>query len=208
MNKLIPTLSLSALVLSGCATVATIGASKDSASTTYTEHDQIRYLAQTKDQKGLLLLGDKYSYTITDDAGTSVAGLNTIAQTLDPRYLHAKPVQVSLSKSRSHRVAFVFEYDKQGLAPSQSETAILARHCTQASVGRYNCQLAFNARLHPKQNPTPQMTPLKGNYPIHLSSKDGKMPVAYLALMPVALAFDVVTFPFQLLLFNAFENSK
>lgn len=205
MKKVIALSALSALILSGCATVATIGASKDS---TYTEYDQIRYLAQTHDQKELLLLGDKYSYTITDSNGGSVAGLNTIAQTLDPRYLHAKPVQVSLSKSRSHRVAFVFEYDKQGLTPSQSETAVLARHCTQVSASRYNCQLAFNASLHPKQNPTSQMTALKGNYPIHLVGKDGNGSVAYLALTPVALAFDVVTFPFQMLLFNAFKDSK
>lgn len=208
MKKLIPALSASVFILSGCATAITMDKATNTQSTT--EHDQIRYIAQITSERvpSLLLLGDKYSYRIIDGyGGHSLTALNTLASTLDPRHIKASPVKIQLSyhserfKSVNNRASFVFEYNKHGTPLTDSETAILNKYCQKSSSGAYtNCELSFHATIHPKQTPTAQMTALQGHYPVQINGYKKSLGI-HSVLVPLAVALDVVTLPVQALAF-------
>lgn len=201
MHKL-PALSLSALILSGCATALTMENAQSGKMVT--EHDHIRHIAQIKNDRvpSLVLLGDQYSYRIMNDHDKgSLNTLTALAATLDPQHIRAKPVQIELSSYGGgfarDRVSFVFDYTKD-TPLSASEAAILNKYCQKTGATHSNCTLTFSAQVHAKQAPTDGMTALKGNYPVEIKSfKTSKGPGA--ALVPLAVALDAVTLPVQAL---------
>ncbi len=208
MKKLL-SLSLFVPILFGCATAMTMENATHVKATS--EHDQIRHIAQITSDRvpSLLLLGDKYSYRITDSyQASSLNALTTLATTLDPHYIRAKPVQFRLSNYgggfADGLVHFVFDYPKQDPL-NASEIALLDKYCQKSGSVYGNCTLSFHAQMGAKQAPTAQMTALKGHYPVHIKGFKQSAGLG-LVLAPFAVALDAITLPAQALTLMGCDN--
>lgn len=207
ITKTICALSVAALTLQGCATGylqgQTIGTKKT------VEHDNIRYMVNYRlpngqiDYNRLLILGDKYSYELSDyyDDGVNIKNLNKLGEVLDLKYFKPKPIRFELDgkiQINSHTVNFKFDYDKQGKTITTAEKQVLDRYCYQKKETAYlDCEIKFDMSMHQKFTPQQSLTPLKGNYPIEMT-RVGDNTALRAVLKPLAIATDIVTAPIQL----------
>lgn len=197
-----------ALALQGCATTYLNNATRGTKQSI--EHDTVRYMLQARSPNGqidpnkLLILGDKYTYELSDDYydGINIKNLNKFGEVLDLKYFKPEPIRFKMdAHSINHNfytVRFEFDYDKQGKAITTAEKQILERYCAVRQDTAYlNCEMQFHMSMHQKFTPPQSLALLKGNYPIEIT-RERDNTVLRAVLKPFAIATDLVTAPFQL----------
>lgn len=205
--KILTTTVIIAMTLQGCATGylqgQTIGTKKT------IEHDNVRYMVNYRlpngqiDYNRLLILSDKYSYELNDyyNNGVNIKNLNKLGELLDLKYFKPEPIRFELDgkiQINSYTVNFKFDYDKQGKTITTAEKQVLDRYCYQKKDTAYlDCEMTFAMSMHQKFTPQQSLTPLKGNYPIEMTSV-GDNTALRAVLKPLAIATDIVTAPIQL----------
>lgn len=204
------TLSLTALLLQGCAT--SYVNDKTFLSVKSTEHDQVRYMLNYVSADGtprrdlMVILGDKYTYELSDtDDGKHQDNLNNIGKVLDLKHFKPEPIRFKVRHYQHDTVAdnhavFHFSYDKPENLMTTQEKELLNRYChTHLSNPYSSCKMTFWVAVYDKTTPpNATLQPVKGTYPIeitHLRHDKTKQ----VLLKPFAFVADVVTAPFQLM---------
>lgn len=205
--KTIATLGVVALTLQGCAT-GYLGTITTGTKRTI-EHDNIRYMVSYVlpngqiDYKRLLILGDKYTYELSDYyyGGINIKNLNKLGDVLDLKYLKPEPIRFELDgkiQINSYTANFKFDYDKQGKAITQAEKQVLDRYCFNKTDTAYlSCTMKFDMSMHQKFTPNQNLVPIKGNYPIEMTKASDNTALRAV-LKPFAIVTDIVTAPIQL----------
>lgn len=207
LAKAVGTISVITLTLQGCATgylsSITTGTKKT------IEHDNVRYMLGYRlpngqiDDKRLLILGDKYSYELSDYYydGINLKNLNKLGEVLDLKYFKPEPIRFELDRIihiNSYTVNLKFDYDKQGKTITATEKQVLDRYCANKHNTAYlHCEMKFDMSMHQKFTPKQTLVPLKGHYPIEITRVSDNKALRAL-LKPFAVATDLVTAPIQL----------
>lgn len=215
-------LGCSTLILSACATSTLLKKGKNERTRTekvvLVEDNVVAFgkLAQQNSQlpaDSLVIAGSKNSYVLTQGGARFVA---VIGQ-LDPKYIQLTRELNFYSAKNDGQFSGVLPLSYVKLQENVSKKDLEffiengAEECTTSSDKRMNAQrFCFNIKLsgvvYPVVNNLSSLKPLSKSYPVSIYTQTEEHYTTYknsgaekLVLFPFAVAFDVVTLPFQAL---------
>lgn len=209
MKKILVTV-VSASLLNGCTTMTLIGQTNKYDVPTYHEMDDdvIRQVA-TPVQNGkkldnLVLLGDKYTYKITSgDKQTKYINK------LNPEFLKIDdPIIVNVRDKTSFKSTIDFTYkNKAGIYTEQEQEMLQHFSCKKIPIINftnkmyYSCQFDVLGEIYAPNRELVSKYQLNTGRKIKLRSVnyENKKDYGELLGLPLALAIDAVTLPFQLI---------
>lgn len=213
-------LGLSTAVMSGCATSALLN--KDNGERTRTqkitlvEDNVVAFgkLAQSNQQlpaDSLVIAGGKNSYVLTQGGARFVS----VISQLDPKYIQMTRELNFYSADNDGKFTGILPLSyvklQENISKKDLEVFITngAEECTTSSDKRMNAQrFCFNIKLsgvvYPVANNLTSLKPLSKAYPVTIYTQTEERYNTHnnsgaekLVLFPFAVAFDVVTLPFQ-----------
>lgn len=221
MNSRIPlplSLSLSIVAfLNGCATalLSTTPVTSTVVKQRTIDQDVVRAIGYPTNVgnklDGLVLLGDKFTYWITDGDKK----IELMAKRLNPKYIEMEDVTTIVVEADRFSGRINFVYDKGDTDYSSSEMSDLSKLCTEETrpgkwfgFGQrihYRCWIYVSGSLYSGQNLAAQgISNLSKGRSVRLTSIEGsgttvdsRKVVDQLTTLPFAVAFDVLTLPFQ-----------
>lgn len=160
----------------------------------------------------IVMVGDKQSYVLTQGGGQ----LATLLNRLDPTYLRVTQPLKFLSEKNDGQFEgeLALRYSRLQADVSKSDIQFFlqnnVRECTSDSDKRMNVQsfcfdIDLVGAIYPPVNNRSSLKALSKSYPIEIYTKvteeqhrhDGKTAAKKVVLFPFAVAFDVITLPFQ-----------
>lgn len=212
---------LIANLFSACATSTLLDKHQDSHISTEKQvliQDSVRAFGQpaqhinTLPSDAIVIVGNQQSYILTQGGKTFS---NLIGQ-LDPRYIRiTSPLSFYSERNDGQFTGQLnLRYSKLASDVHKNEIQFFLQHnveeCTSSSDKRMNVQsfcfeIPLQGLIYPAVNNLASLRPLSKSYPIEIYTKIQKTnhnnnhAVKKLVLFPFAIAFDVITLPFQII---------
>lgn len=198
-------------ILSGCATILLSTAPVGKKQTTHRfGNDVIRHVADSKTPRyrGLVLVGDKYLYHLTDT--TSINNFNKLINSLDiERITIIDDIEIVKENDNDIHISQELHYSKPDNKYSDLENKFFdSLNCQSIAATEYNkgyklCYIKLSGKLYKntlKNNEITKSTSLKNPLIINLvTRKTSNNLNKKISALPFTLAFDAVTSPIQLL---------
>lgn len=217
------TLAMS-LVLTGCATKTLIH-QDNGGMRTFTEKQVLiddrvlafgtpsGTLANVGNSRPVVIVGEKQSYVLTQGSEIFL----DLLPHLDARYIHlTKKLEFMSENKGTFTGELSFKYSKLKSTVTESEKQLLLQHdvreCSTSSDERLNAQtfcfdVPLSGVIYPAVSNQTSLKALSKAYPIKIYTYTERQeyragesnPLQKIVLLPFAVAFDVVTLPFQAL---------